>query len=557
MARLLTGQTARTTLTVQPRPGAIALRSGGGQSAIVGAALAQPIVVRVTGADGLAVQGVTVDLRHAVRRRLLRSGQRGHGRQRGRVHHLDPRFAGRRPDGDGERRGRRQRRHRRHGDPRERLAPGLHSCSRSTTTAGTAIAAVQVAAQDVFGNLYPSFTGTVTVALGANPGGATLSGTTAVAAVAGVATFSGLSLDKSGAGYTLVASASGLTSATSAGFPITAAAPATLALASGGSQTAAANAQLPQPVVVKVADAFGNGVSGRQVTFAVATRRRERRHAGRHDRRAAAWRARSGRWAPSSGAQTITATATGLAGSPLTVTATATGGVASTTVTPQLDTLTALGRPSSSRRRPRTAAGANVTGSFTWVSRTPAVATVSAAGPRHGGGERRLVRGGHRGGRDEGLGADRGAAARRDDQRDAGRAQHLPDAQLHASRRRRWTGGAIPIAGQLRRSPGRPRRRPSRRWTPAGHVTGGGARQRADPRARRARVTGVANVSVLTPITRIAVVVDTVGAADDRHLHADVARADAALPGHRARHARRGDDRRHVHLGLDQRVGGA
>ena len=41
------------------------------------------------------------------------------------------------------------------------------------------------------------------MAIGTNPGGGTLSGTTTVAAVAGVATFSNLSINKAGTGYTL------------------------------------------------------------------------------------------------------------------------------------------------------------------------------------------------------------------------------------------------------------------------------------------------------------------------------------------------------------------
>jgi hypothetical protein len=60
VARLLTGQTARTSLLVQPRPSAIAATGGGGQTGPVGAALPQPLTVRVTAADGLGVQGVVV-----------------------------------------------------------------------------------------------------------------------------------------------------------------------------------------------------------------------------------------------------------------------------------------------------------------------------------------------------------------------------------------------------------------------------------------------------------------------------------------------------------------
>src|SRR5207302_4413004 len=56
----------------------------------------------------------------------------------------------------------------------------------STTAAGAAIGpAVQITALDPAGNPVPSFTGSVTVALGNNPGGSTLSGTTPVAAVKG------------------------------------------------------------------------------------------------------------------------------------------------------------------------------------------------------------------------------------------------------------------------------------------------------------------------------------------------------------------------------------
>ncbi|MGA2384408.1 MAG: invasin domain 3-containing protein, partial [Gemmatimonadales bacterium] len=85
----------------------------------------------------------------------------------------------------------------------------------SATTAGEAIApAVRVAAQDALGNTLASFTGTVSVAIGANPASGTLSGTTAVSAVAGVATFSNLRIDKAGSGYTLLAGAGALAAAT-------------------------------------------------------------------------------------------------------------------------------------------------------------------------------------------------------------------------------------------------------------------------------------------------------------------------------------------------------
>lgn len=79
--------------------------------------------------------------------------------------------------------------------------------------------AVTVAVQDRYGNTVTTASDAIALAIGkdANPT-TTLTGGTAVAAASGVATFSALSLDKSGIGYTLVASATGLTSATSVSF---------------------------------------------------------------------------------------------------------------------------------------------------------------------------------------------------------------------------------------------------------------------------------------------------------------------------------------------------
>lgn len=66
-----------------------------------------------------------------------------------------------------------------------------------------------------------SFAGNVTLAFGENPGSATLSGTLTQAAVAGVATFPGISINNPGTGYTLIATASGHDPVESAAFNIT------------------------------------------------------------------------------------------------------------------------------------------------------------------------------------------------------------------------------------------------------------------------------------------------------------------------------------------------
>src|SRR5438874_2505132 len=121
--------------------------------------------------------------------------------------------------------------------------------------------AVKVRALDALGNPVPSFTGSVRIAPGNNPGGATLSGTTPVAAVSGVATFFDLSLNKTGTGYTLTASASGFAPVTSAAFDIT---PGTATQLSFTQQpsTTVAGAAISPPVQVTALDAAGNPVPG-------------------------------------------------------------------------------------------------------------------------------------------------------------------------------------------------------------------------------------------------------------------------------------------------------
>src|SRR6266705_1387307 len=94
----------------------------------------------------------------------------------------------------------------------------------STAAAGGVITpAVQVAVQDAQGNTVTTATTSITVAIGTNPASGTLTGTTTVAAVNGVATFSTLSLNPAGTGYRLTASATGLTGATSSAFAVGAA----------------------------------------------------------------------------------------------------------------------------------------------------------------------------------------------------------------------------------------------------------------------------------------------------------------------------------------------
>jgi len=121
--------------------------------------------------------------------------------------------------------------------------------------AGATMSAPRFALHDASGNPTTA-TNAVTIALGANPGGATLGGTTTRAAVSGVVTFDDLTLDKAGSGYTLVVTSEGVATATTNTFAVTPGAPSQLAIVNGPANTAAGEA-LPT-VTVAIRDAHGN-----------------------------------------------------------------------------------------------------------------------------------------------------------------------------------------------------------------------------------------------------------------------------------------------------------
>src|SRR5262249_28137473 len=131
----------------------------------------------------------------------------------------------------------------------------------SNTVAGALISpAVTVRVLDQFDNLVTGDTSNVTVAIGTNPGGGTLSGTTTVAAVAGIATFSTLSINKVGTGYTLTAADGSLAGATSTTFNITVAAANHLVFGVQPSNAVAGVAIAPA-ITVRVLDQFDNLVT--------------------------------------------------------------------------------------------------------------------------------------------------------------------------------------------------------------------------------------------------------------------------------------------------------
>jgi hypothetical protein len=80
---------------------------------------------------------------------------------------------------------------------------------------------LQASIEDAYGNVVTTASNTVSVAFANNPTGATLGGTLSVSASQGVATFSNLTINEVGNGYTLVFSSTSLTSATSSAINVT------------------------------------------------------------------------------------------------------------------------------------------------------------------------------------------------------------------------------------------------------------------------------------------------------------------------------------------------
>ena len=151
--------------------------------------------------------------------------------------------------------------------PPARLA---FSVQPSAVVAGVTISpAVQVTLLDAGGNLATSATNVITIAVATGPAGASLPGTLSKAAAGGVAAFDDLTATVAGT-YSLGATASGLSSATSVSFAVQAGTASTIAKVSGDEQLRMYGAAASPPVV-QVGDRFGNAVrsTGQAVRFQV------------------------------------------------------------------------------------------------------------------------------------------------------------------------------------------------------------------------------------------------------------------------------------------------
>lgn len=128
-------------------------------------------------------------------------------------------------------------------------------------TAGEALSpAIEVEVRDANDIRVPDARVAVTLAFANNAGGGTLAGTKTVTAVNGIASFSGLWIDKAAGGYTLSATSGGLTTATSAGFAIAPGPPTQLTF---GAQpgNVLGNQVFGAPVSATISDQFGNTVT--------------------------------------------------------------------------------------------------------------------------------------------------------------------------------------------------------------------------------------------------------------------------------------------------------
>ena len=149
----------------------------------------------------------------------------------------------------------------------------VYSQQPTAIVAGSTITpAVTATVQDAGNNTVTSSNATVTVAISTNPGGGTLSGTLSTNATSGVATFADLSIDKSGTGYKLTVSSTGLTSAVSNTFNVTVGAAAKVAFTQQPNGGAAGATWSTQPKVT-IQDALGNTVmtSSANVTLTITS----------------------------------------------------------------------------------------------------------------------------------------------------------------------------------------------------------------------------------------------------------------------------------------------
>jgi hypothetical protein len=259
VAQLLNGPKDTVTVQVLLRAQALAVQSGNAQLGAVSTALAQPLVVKAAASDGAGVAGVSVNFAVAT----------GGGSVGSSTVTTDASGLASTPFTLGPTTG---------AQTVTASADGLAgspltftATARSvapvrlaftagppaTVAAGAVIGPLTVSALDAQGAVATTFTGTVTLALGAGAPSAPLLGTLTATAVAGVANFGDLRLNLPGSGYVLAASANGLPGVTSDAFAVIAGPAQRIAFGSYPVTGATAGVVI-DPIQVIARDAGGN-----------------------------------------------------------------------------------------------------------------------------------------------------------------------------------------------------------------------------------------------------------------------------------------------------------
>lgn len=153
-------------------------------------------------------------------------------------------------------------------------ASKLGFLSYPTSPSSSNLGTISVAVQDAAGNTVTSDTRTITLSISSNSGTFTCTGGLSKAAVSGVATFTGCTQTTVANGYTITASASGVTSVVGASFNVTSAAASRLAFCwgTGGTCTTASptgvtgGVAFPTQPSIRVQDASGKTVTADNTT---------------------------------------------------------------------------------------------------------------------------------------------------------------------------------------------------------------------------------------------------------------------------------------------------
>ncbi|MFM8910656.1 MAG: hypothetical protein ACKOH8_08835, partial [Gemmatimonadota bacterium] len=143
----------------------------------------------------------------------------------------------------------------------------------TTVVAQDTMPALAIVVLDAIADTVRAFTGPVRLRLAGGRAGAALTGTTTVNAVAGVARFTNLAVDRDGTGYTLITSIDStfaVPSVTSTAFDVTPRPIGSIALLSGGGQSTTVGSAFATPVTFQVRGLKGEAIRDVIVTF-VAT----------------------------------------------------------------------------------------------------------------------------------------------------------------------------------------------------------------------------------------------------------------------------------------------